>query len=253
MAIHDDETSEMERRLALLWGARAPGRRGPRPRLSPERIAGAAIRVADTEGLEALSMQRVAAELGCAPMSLYNHVPNKDALLELMVDTAAGEPPPAADGPHWREGVLTWTDALWRTLRRHPWVLRAPVEHAPLGPRNLAWFDRLVGHLLTAGLAHGEAVSAALHLLSAIRGMAQVTADLTRTDHGTPRDGAETARLLAQVMDPDLFPALDAVVRAGVPLGSVPEGDGPPPDTRFGVERFLDGVEAWVSERPSER
>ncbi|WP_121180993.1 hypothetical protein [Nocardiopsis sp. Huas11] len=58
----------------------------------------------------------------------------------------------------------------------------------------------------------------------------------------------------AQVMDPELFPALTAVVRAGVPLGGTPpQGEGPPPDTRFGIERFLDGVQAWASERASLR
>ncbi|RKS05865.1 hypothetical protein DFP74_1478 [Nocardiopsis sp. Huas11] len=55
-------------------------------------------------------------------------------------------------------------------------------------------------------------------------------------------------------MDPELFPALTAVVRAGVPLGGTPpQGEGPPPDTRFGIERFLDGVQAWASERASLR
>ena len=73
----------------------------------------AAIRVADTEGLDAVSMGRVAAELGAAPMSLYRHVSAKEELLTPMVDAAWGDSPdPLAAGEGWRVGLSRWAWAL---------------------------------------------------------------------------------------------------------------------------------------------
>src|SRR5580658_7206567 len=85
--------------VAAAWGVRERSHKGPRPALSLSRIVAAAVRVADTEGLDAVSMGRVAAELGAAPMSLYRHVSAKEELLRLMVDAAWGDSPgPLAPG-----------------------------------------------------------------------------------------------------------------------------------------------------------
>jgi AcrR family transcriptional regulator len=67
-----------------------------------ERIAQAAVQVADADGIEALSMQRIAAELGCSTMSLYNHIPNKELLLEVAADVGAGAPPDLDDAKDFR-------------------------------------------------------------------------------------------------------------------------------------------------------
>ena len=75
--------------LDLLWGRRERGRRGPRPGLSADAIVDAAVRLADAEGLEAISMARVAAELGFTTMSLYRYVASKDELLQLMFNASA--------------------------------------------------------------------------------------------------------------------------------------------------------------------
>src|SRR5690348_482873 len=78
--------------VAAAWGVRGRPHKGPKPGLTLARIVTAAIGVADAEGLAAVSMSRVATELGAAPMSLYRYVTGKDELLELMVDTAMGPP-----------------------------------------------------------------------------------------------------------------------------------------------------------------
>ena len=79
--------------VAAAWGVRERPHKGPRPTLSLGGIVDAAVRVADTEGLDAVSMGRVAAELGTAPMSLYRHVSAKEELRTLMVDAAWGPAP----------------------------------------------------------------------------------------------------------------------------------------------------------------
>ena len=86
--------------------------------------------VADAEGLGAVSMGRVASELGSSPMSLYRYVGAKDELLALMVDAALGDPPPAPAGEGWRDGLARWAWTYHDALRRHPWALRVSLSAA---------------------------------------------------------------------------------------------------------------------------
>jgi len=253
MATRDSKGPDLQRSLTLLWEGRSPGQRGPRPRLNVERIAHAAIRIADADGLEALSMQRIAAELGYSTMSIYNHIPSKDLLLEVAADIAAGKPPELDSTGDFRHAVRHWVGTLWAGFQTRPWLLRVPLDHAPIGPNQLAWLDRLLQPLLAAGLIGGEARAAALHLTAVVRGTAQISMDMTsahKTDDGHPRTEAELARVLAELIDPHSYPAL-AAVHAAETAGdhSGPErADGAlPTELSFGVDRFLDGVEAWVA------
>jgi AcrR family transcriptional regulator len=255
MATRNSRSEDLERSVALLWGEQTPGRRGPKARLSVETIARAAIRVADADGLEALSMQRVAAELGYTTMSIYNHVPSKDLLLEVMVDVAAGQPPALDDTEHWRRAVLRWASELWVGFHAHPWMLRIPLDHEPMGPNQLAWHDRLLRHLLAAGLPGNEALAASLHLTSAVRGLALLNADLTggqATENAVEQTDIEVGRLLAKVIDPQRFPALATVnesrSRPGAE-GTTGAATELPTRLRFGLDRFLDGIESWVAQR----
>src|ERR1700761_4683210 len=95
--------------LDLLWGRRERGRRGPRPGLSADAIVDAAGRVADARGLEAVSMARVAAELGFTTMSLYRYVASKDELLQLMFNASAfGAESLVIEGDNWRSRLRAW-------------------------------------------------------------------------------------------------------------------------------------------------
>jgi AcrR family transcriptional regulator len=246
MATRDSKGPDLERSLTLLWEGRSRGRRGPRPQLSVARIAEAAVRIADADGLEALSMQRIATELGYSTMAIYNHIPSKDLLLVVAADVGAGKPPELDDD--FRRAVRQWVGALWAGFRTRPWILRVPLDHAPVGPNQLAWLDRLLRPLLAAGLVGAEARAAALHLTAVVRGTAQISIDLA-----TPHDDAGLAQALAGVLDPEAYPALTAVHAAEAADGpgySRPDGDPLPLELSFGVDRFLDGVEAWAAGRP---
>src|ERR1700742_1418044 len=119
--------------LDLLWGRRARGKRGPRPGLSPDAIVEAAMRLADAEGLEAVSMARVAAELGFTTMSLYRHVASKEELLQLMFDASAtGAEGLVLEGDTWRERMRHWAVTQRDMLDRHPWVTELPMALPPL-------------------------------------------------------------------------------------------------------------------------
>ncbi len=251
MTTRDSKDSDLQRSLTLLWSGHSRGKRGPRSRLSVEVIAQAAVRVADADGLEALSMQRVAAELGYSTMSLYNHVPSKDLLLEVAADIGAGAPPDLDDAADFREAVRRWVGALWAGFHQRPWILRVPLDHAPVGPNQLAWLDRLLRPLLAAGLAGAEARGAALHLTAVVRGTAQISMSMSgdhKRENGMPLTDADLTRAVTELIDPADYPALTAVHTAETTEGTErADGDALPFELGFGVDRFLDGVESWVA------
>ena len=122
----------MARRPAVpevIWARPERTGRGPRPAYTRADIAAAAVRIADEQGLDAVSMRHVAAELGCGTMSLYNYVPRKEDLYELMVDLVSGEHELWEPGPDWRDDMLRVGRQTRQLMLRHPWLpgLMSPV------------------------------------------------------------------------------------------------------------------------------
>ncbi len=142
--------------LDLLWGRRERGRRGPRPGLSADAIAGAAMRLADAEDLEAVSMARVAAELGVTTMALYRYVANKDELLQLMWNASAlGAEDLVIEGNDWRSRLRAWAVIQWEMLGRHPWITQMPMAAPPLAPNSLHFVERGLEAMDETGLPDG--------------------------------------------------------------------------------------------------
>lgn len=130
-------TEEGRRMLALLWDPPAPPARGPRQRLSVERVVAAGMAVALRDGVEGLSMRKVAAELGVGAMSLYTYVPGRDELFELMIDRAWADrtlPDPTLP---WREQVEHHALQAWAMYQAHPWLVHSNLWRMPLGPNVL--------------------------------------------------------------------------------------------------------------------
>lgn len=120
----------------------------------------AAIEIADAEGLDAVSMSRVAKALGFTPMSLYRHVGSKEELLLHMQDVAVGPPPaeldPAPDAG-WRECVERWAWATVRRMRAHPWILQTvPMPGPPATPNQPTWLEYGLRALRPTPLAEPE-------------------------------------------------------------------------------------------------
>src|ERR1700684_165947 len=139
--------------LDLLWGRRERGKRGPRPGLSADAIVDAAVRVADTEGLDAVSMARVAAELGFTTMSLYRYVASKDELLQLMWNASAlGAEELVIEGDGWRPRLRTWAIIQRDMLDRHPWVTHMPMAAPPVAPNSLHFVERGLAAMDETGL-----------------------------------------------------------------------------------------------------
>ena len=233
--------------IAAAWGVRERPHKGPKPALSLPRIVDAAVRVADADGLDAVSMGRVARELGAAPMSLYRHVSGKEELLDLMVDAAWGDPPGApAAGEGWRAGLARWAWALRVRAGRHPWVVRIPLKGVPIMPHEVAWFENALACLGGTGLAEARKASVAMLLGGYVRNLAATEADIMaaiRASGQTPSQWmAAYPRMLRELTDPRRFPALAAFLASG----AFDVADGPDDEFTFGLERILDGVAALV-------
>jgi AcrR family transcriptional regulator len=116
-----------------------------RPRLTPEAVVAAAMAVADAEGLDAVSLRRVAAELDARTMTLYSHIANKVELLDLMFDELAAEI--LAEGPlpaGWRPALTELAGRKRRLCRRHPWAVPLYTQFPRLGPRMLRLLEESV-------------------------------------------------------------------------------------------------------------
>ena len=157
--------------VALLWHEPRVGRRGPRPALTVEALVEAGIELADDQGLDALSMERVAKKLKVTTMALYRYVPSRAVLVDLMVDRGVGSPPKLA-GP-WRRRLLQWANALLEIFRRHPWSLESTGRIRVMGPFELSWLEAGMAALASTSLTPAERRSACLALISQVRTAAQ--------------------------------------------------------------------------------
>lgn len=247
------DSKDTRNRLELLWGAGQRHSRGPRPKLSLERIAATAVEIADADGLGAVSMQRVAKELGYTTMSLYRHVHDKEQLIEVMLDHGAGEPPPTEDDGPWRAAIEAWVRALWQLYTQHPWMLRVQISAPPLGPGQLSWLEAALRPLARSGLTDAELVPVATILLGMVRQFALLATDMmdSREQLGVSTAEAEAGyeSTLRRFVTADRFPTLAGLIDGGIfqPSGLADSGIGL--DLEFGIQRLLDGIESYVESR----
>ncbi|WUD74389.1 TetR/AcrR family transcriptional regulator [Streptomyces sp. NBC_00510] len=151
----------------VIWTRPERAARGPRPAHSRAEIAAAAVRIADAEGIDAVSMRRVAAEVGAGTMSLYNYVPRKEDLHELMVDAVTGEYElPEEPSGDWRADLMALARASRDLLRRHPWVPRLYTSVHGFSPNGLRYLEHCLAAL--EGLDEDDATK--MELLAMVHG-----------------------------------------------------------------------------------
>ena len=131
----------------VIWARPERAGRGPKPAYSRADIADAAVRIADAEGLDAVSMRRVAAELGCGTMSLYNYVPRKEDLYELMVDAVSGEHELWEPSGDWRADMVRAAHRTRGLMRRHPWLPRLMSSIYGFSPNALRYLEHCLACL----------------------------------------------------------------------------------------------------------
>jgi AcrR family transcriptional regulator len=225
-------------------------KRGRKPTIDAADITRAAIAVADAEGLAAVSMARVAAEMGNATMALYRHVKSKDELLALMGDAAVEDPPALPDGD-WREKLAFWAKALLMAIRRRPWFLQIPIAGPPTGATSLAWFDSALGALRGTPLDAGEKVGVVMGLVTFVHGEARLSGTLEQGFENDPAAfGSRYGRVLRELVDPRRLPALAEVVASGVFDVDEPyDADEVEAEFAFGLQLFLEGIASHVATR----
>jgi AcrR family transcriptional regulator len=238
------------RSMQLLWSTAAPPRRGPRPRFTVAEIVRAAIDLADAAGLETLSMRGVADALGVPVMTLYTYVPGKAELLDVMLDTVAGETarPPITS---WRPALETVARENWALCHRHPWMLHVAAYRPPLGPNIIAKYDYELSTMDGSGLSDVEIDSVLTLVLGYVQGAARASVEAQLAEARTGISDADwwaaNAPLLEQAMDPARYPTATRIgAAAGEEYGAA---YAPDHGFEFGLARILDGIEALI-QRP---
>jgi AcrR family transcriptional regulator len=131
----------------VIWARPERAGRGPRPAYTRADIAAAAVRIADANGLDAVSMRHVAAELGCGTMSLYNYVPRKEDLYELMVDAVSGEHELWEPSGDWRADMRRVAEQTRALMHRHPWMTRLMSPVYGFSPNALRYLEHCLACL----------------------------------------------------------------------------------------------------------
>jgi AcrR family transcriptional regulator len=172
--------------------------------LSRDRILKAALELADERGIESLSMRKLGQALGFEAMSLYNHVANKDDVLDGILDLVLAESEPPSPAGAWDAAIRTSAISVHDALRRHPWsctLLMAP-DHAR--PARVRYMDVLLGRLREAGFS-AETTYHAYHVLDGyIFGFA-----LWETSHSyTAEEASNLAAKFAETITADTYPYL---------------------------------------------
>ncbi len=243
--------SDSARTLALLWGQQTKaGRSG----LSVRGIVKAAMGVADAHGLDAVSMRKLADELGVGTMSLYTHVPGRTELIDLMVDTAYGElyadvEEPARQPGGWRGGLEFVARRNWEVHRRHPWLLAAASVRPAFGPNAFLKYEAELRPLDGIGLSDVEMDSALTLVLSHVDGQARLAASLNQARQDS--SDAEWWQTQAPLLE-TFSRGMNLPVAARVGQASSEFYDGvadPQHALTFGLDRILDGLERLISEK----
>ena len=207
-----------------------------RKALSRERILAAALELVDEQGIEALSMRKLGQTLGYEAMSLYNHVANKDDLLNGMVDLVFSEigPPPAGTG--WKAAMRQRAISAREVLGRHRWAIGLVESRASPGPATLAHHDAVLGCLRHAGFSVELTAHAASLLDSYTYGFALQEASLPFTTH------EETAGVTQQILDqfaPQQYPHLAEMAAQHILQGGYEYGG----EFEIGLDLILDALE----------
>ena len=249
MASERKSTADPARSLAILWRTREPTSRSSGPGLSVDRIVRAAIAIADAEGLDALTMRRVAEALGVGTMSVYTYVPGKAELLDLMMDAAyAAMPRPDRSGWRWRDRVAAIAEDNRSLFEQHPWAAEVSTARPPLGPGLMGKYEHELTAFEDMALDDVTRDDCLTHLLAFVQGWARSAADTRAAQTESAMSDRQwwqaNAPLLEKVFDAEQYPT---AVRVGSAAG---DAHGTAYDAEhayeFGLARVLDSFEALV-------
>jgi AcrR family transcriptional regulator len=210
----------------------------PRVPLSRERVLDTAVALADGGGVDAVSMRRIAQELGVVPMALYKHVANKDELLDGMIDAVVGEIDPPAGGTDWKTAVRQRVLSARGALLRHPWASRVIESRTEPTPTVLEYMDSMIGMFRAGGFSI-DLTHHAMHAMgSRLLGFSQEL-----FDDSVDLDPAATAVMLQRMAG--TYPHITELVAAIThdEASVVGQGCDDQFEFEFALDLMLDGLE----------
>jgi AcrR family transcriptional regulator len=237
-----------------IWTQPPPGRR--KPRYTREQIAAAALAIADAEGYEAVSMRRVAAELGAGTMTLYHYVRTKDDLRALMDDAMMAEilVPPGELPGDWRAALAEIARRSRAVFRRHPWALTARESSDTGGPNGLRHFEQSLAAVAGTGLDADARLEIIAMVDDYVFGFAMREAAVTEGMSAADIPDALFRYLQAQ-LDTGEYPHVAELAAGGEPrevFGRIMAAMFDEQRFERGLERLLDGIAADVERRRSD-
>ncbi|RNG20360.1 TetR/AcrR family transcriptional regulator [Streptomyces botrytidirepellens] len=209
--------------------------RGRPPRISREEVVATARRIVDEDGVDRLTMRRLATEIGSTPMALYHHVRNKEELLLLLLDDHAARtlrrPEPPA---HPRERIIVAASAIHEALAACPWIVEVLTADDLMSASALWFVEQIVDGLVECGLTPERAVHGyrAIWYYTAGEIVVRATAARRRADAGPDADRATYRERIFADLDPDELPRLAQVADNWAPLTA--------------EDTYLDGLRAVV-------
>jgi AcrR family transcriptional regulator len=209
---------------------------GRRRGLNRDRVLHAAIALADSSGIESLTMRRLGEDLGVEAMSLYNHVANKGDVLEGMVDAVFAEVELPSHNDHWKIAMRKRSLSFHAALFRHPWAIGLRDSGTNPGPATLRHHDRVIGTLRNGGFSIAVAAHAFSALDSYIYGFAMQEKSLP---FHTEEETAAMAQLMLAQLPADEYPYLAEFTSQHVLQPGYNYGDEFP----LGLDLILDALE----------
>ncbi len=217
---------------AGIWLRPERSRVGRPAQWSRAEITEVALRVADAEGLEAVSMRRVAAELGTGAASLYRYVETREDLLDLMTDATSAEFEPAPPTGAWLADLVAFGEQARAVLRRHRWLARLAVTRPVIGPNGIA----MIEHWLSLLQAHPAGIEAKMEAFGMLNG---ITAAFALQEQADPSLQARNAAYLGHALTSGGHPRLAALLSPQAEIPAPEELAGRYPDI---IARVMTGL-----------
>lgn len=218
----------------------SPTDRASRTPLTSTRVLDGAITLADRVGIEQFTIRKLAAELDVKPMTIYHHVPTKEAILDGMVDVVFGEIDLPSAEADWKPAIRERCISMRAVLARHPWAAPLMESRTNPGPATLRHHDAVLGCFRRGGLSVAMTANAYAIVDSYVYGFALQEANLP---FGGSEDIGELAESIVEPLPADEYPNLvelttDHVLQPGYSFGS---------SFGLGLNLLLDGLDAAAS------
>lgn len=238
--------------LQLMWGRVDAPKRGPKARVSVADLVQAAVRIADAEGIDAVSTRRVAEAVGISPMSFYTHIPDKSVLVDLMLDAVSGpaegdtRQAPVFTPADWRANVAFVARQYRAFYLRHAWALQVATHRPVLGPNTMRAYEYFLSAFDNLGLSEVEMDMSVTMVANYVYGAVRDVARARMVKDLTGMSDDEWWYTIAPFLETLDYSPYPVAARIGPVVGELYGLGDPDRAFDFGLERILDGLAVMI-------